>query len=148
MEKDMKTLPMENLPACEVLVVGAGPTGLALATALASRGIRVTLIDRQAEAANTSRAAVVHARTLEMLEQIAVAKRLNARGLKCRTFSVRDRDRALLSADFAHLPTRYSYMLMVPQAVTESVLLDRLKEVGGAVLRPRALSGLVQDRDG
>jgi 2-polyprenyl-6-methoxyphenol hydroxylase-like FAD-dependent oxidoreductase len=130
---------------CDVLVVGAGPTGLTLAAALASRGIRVITVDRQAEGANTSRAAVVHARSLEVLEEIAVADRLNARGLKCRTFSIRDRDRTLLSLDFAHLPTRYPYTLMVSQAVTEAILLERLRELGGDVIRPRVLTGLDQD---
>ena len=128
-----------------MLVVGAGPTGLTLAAALASRGIHAIAIDRQAEGANTSRAAVVHARSLEVLEEIAVADRLNARGVQCRTFSIRDRDRTLLSLDFANLPTRYPYTLMVSQAVTEAVLLDRLRELGGDVLRPRLLTGLEQD---
>jgi 2-polyprenyl-6-methoxyphenol hydroxylase-like FAD-dependent oxidoreductase len=130
---------------CDVLVVGGGPTGLTLAAALASRGIQVRIIDRQAEGANTSRAAVVHARSLEVLEEIGVADRLNARGLQCPTFSIRDRDRTLLSLDFAHLPTRYPYTLMVSQAVTESVLLERLRELGGDVIRPRTLTGLDQD---
>ncbi|HEY6135863.1 MAG TPA: FAD-dependent oxidoreductase, partial [Rubrivivax sp.] len=48
----------------DVLVVGAGPSGLTLAASLAELGVRATVIDRQAEGANTSRAAVVHARTL------------------------------------------------------------------------------------
>jgi len=125
-----------------------GPTGLALAAALAARGAAVTIIDRQAEGANTSRAAVVHARTLEILEQIGVADRLNDRGLKCGTFSIRDRDRTLMSVDFTHLPTRYPYTLMVSQAVTESVLLQRLEELGGRVLRPCTLAGMSQDSNG
>lgn len=49
----------------DVLIVGAGPTGLTLATALVTRGIQTTVVDRQTGGANTSRAAVVHARTLE-----------------------------------------------------------------------------------
>src|SRR5689334_3459549 len=133
---------------CDVLVVGAGPTGLTLAAALASRGTRVAIIDRQAEGSNTSRAAVVHARTLQVLEQIAVSDRLTARGLKIPTFAVRDRDRILLNIDFSHLPTRYPYTLMISQAMTESILMDRLRELGGQVLRPRALAGIEQDADG
>ena len=64
---------------------------------------------------------------------------------KCRTFTIRDRDRTLLSLDFAPLPTRYPYTLMVSQAVTEAVLLERLRELGGDVLRPRTLVGLEQE---
>ena len=132
----------------DVLVVGAGPSGLTLATALAERGVHATVIDRQAEGANTSRAAVVHARTLEVLEPLDVAGRLVARGLQARRFTVRDRDRVLMHIGFEDLPTRYPYTLMVSQAVTESVLLERFTELGGSVLRPRSLVDLNQDPTG
>ena len=65
---------MSDLPdRTEVLVVGAGPVGLAVAASLAGHGHDVTVVDRQVTGANTSRAAVVHARTLEMLERIGVS---------------------------------------------------------------------------
>ena len=134
--------------AVDVLVVGAGPTGLTLGAALAARGVSVTLVDRLPEGANTSRAAVVHARTLEALERIGVADRLVAKGLKCQRFTVRDRDSVLLSLNFDWLPTRYPYALMVSQAVTEAVLLERFNEAGGRMLRPCALAHLTQDNDG
>lgn len=133
---------------CDVLVVGAGPTGLTLATALMSQGLGVAIVDRLAEGANTSRAAVVHARTLEALEAIGVATRLDSLGVKCTKFSIRDRDQTLLPLDFSRLPTRYPYTLMVSQAVTESVLLERFVELGGQVIRPCSLSGLTQDAAG
>ena len=67
---------MSELPGrTQVLVVGAGPVGLAVAASLAGHGHDVTVVDRQAAGAKTSRAAVVHARTLEMLERIGVSKR-------------------------------------------------------------------------
>ena len=131
-----------------MLIVGAGPTGLTLAAALAARGVRATVIDRQAEGANTSRAAVVHARTLEVLEPLGVAPTLVARGLQAQRFTIRDRDRVLVPIGFDELPTRYPYTLMVSQAVTESVLLERFAELGGQVLRPRTLVGLTQDAAG
>ena len=52
----------------DVLIVGAGPTGLSLAATLQQAGIRHVLIDKLAEGQNTSRAAVIHAHTLEVLE--------------------------------------------------------------------------------
>jgi 2-polyprenyl-6-methoxyphenol hydroxylase-like FAD-dependent oxidoreductase len=132
----------------DVLVVGAGPTGLTLAAALCSRGVKSIVIDRLAAGANTSRAAVVHARTLEVLEGIGVSSRLVARGLVAERFTIRDRDRVLVPVGFAHLATRYPYTLMIPQCETESVLLDRLLELGGEVLRPRVLADLAQDDSG
>jgi len=132
----------------DVLVVGAGPTGLALAVALASRGVRATVIDRLAEGANSSRAAVVHARTLEVLEPLGVAAQLVERGVQAQRFTIRDRDRVLVPIAFDRLPTAYPYTLMVSQAVTEQVLLQRLVDLGGQVLRPRQLVDLAQDASG
>lgn len=132
----------------DVLVVGAGPTGLTLASALVSRGMHVTVVDRQAAGANTSRAAVVHARTLEALESIGVADRLVALGIQAPRFTIRDRDRVLVPVRFDDLPTRYPYTLMISQAVTEAVLLERFVELGGQVLRPRAVTDVAQDDRG
>ena len=64
----------------DVLIVGAGPTGLALAVALQQAGIDHLLIDKLAEGQNTSRAAVIHAHTLEALEPLGVADELTAAG--------------------------------------------------------------------
>jgi 2-polyprenyl-6-methoxyphenol hydroxylase-like FAD-dependent oxidoreductase len=132
----------------DVLIVGAGPTGLALAVSLAARGHDVTVVDAQAEGANTSRAAVVHARTLEALEPYGVSERLAAEGIHAPRFTVRDRDRVLLTIPFDTIPSDYPYTLMVSQAVTEAVLLERLTELGGRVLRPHRLTSLGQDDEG
>lgn len=132
----------------DVLVVGAGPTGLTLALALSARGIRVVVIDRLAAGANTSRAAVVHARTLEALEGLDVTRRLVPQGIRSHRFTVRDRDRVLVPIGFGHLPTPYPYALMVSQAVTERVLNERLAETGTSVQRGRELAALQQDEHG
>jgi len=128
--------------------VGAGPVGLAVAASLARHGHDVTVVDRQATGANTSRAAVVHARTLEMLERIGVSERLAGLGIHARQFSIRDGDRELVPVRFDGLPTEYPYTLMVPQNVTEQVLLERLEELGGSVHRPYVASGVSQTTDG
>jgi len=132
----------------DVLIVGAGPTGLTLASALAARGVRATVIDGLAEGANSSRAAVVHARTLEVLEPLGVVPSLVERGLQAQRFTIRDRDRVLVPIAFDTLPTAYPYTLMVSQAVTEQVLLERFVELGGQVSRPRRLVDLAQDASG
>lgn len=129
----------------DVLVAGAGPIGLALAAELARLGVRALVVDAQAAGANTSRAAVVHAHTLEVLEPLGVAARLHAGGIEAPTFTVRDRDHVLAAIDFSGLDTRYPYALMISQADTERILLERLRELGGSVQRPRTLSGLRQD---
>lgn len=132
----------------DVLIVGAGPTGLTLATALAARGVGTLIVDRQAEGHNTSRAAVVHARTLEILDALGVASALCEQGIPAGRFTIRDRDRVLVPISFEGLPTRYPYALMVPQSVTERILLDRLVALGGSVQRLRTLCRLVQGATG
>jgi 2-polyprenyl-6-methoxyphenol hydroxylase-like FAD-dependent oxidoreductase len=138
-----------TLPArTQVAIVGAGPTGLALALTLARAGVGYVLLDRLAEGANTSRAAVVHARTLEVLDELGAAEGLLSRGLPVTRFAVRDSGRALLTLPFDGLDTRYPYALMIAQSETESVLLERLRELGGEVHRPYEVRTVVQDQDG
>jgi 2-polyprenyl-6-methoxyphenol hydroxylase-like FAD-dependent oxidoreductase len=132
----------------DVLVVGGGPTGLTAAVSLVARGREVTVIDNQEQGQNTSRASVVYSRTLEVLEPYGVAQRLASQGIHARRFTIRDRDRVLMNVAFDWLPTAYPYTLLVSQAVTESVLLRRLHQLGGRVLRPYTLTGLDQDASG
>jgi 2-polyprenyl-6-methoxyphenol hydroxylase-like FAD-dependent oxidoreductase len=143
--------PAEPSPlpaATDVLVVGAGPTGLTLACVLASRGVPFVLVDRLTHGASTSRAAVVHARTLEALEALDVTRRLREQGHVVPRFTVRDRDRVLAHVRFDRLPTRHPYTLMVPQQHTEAILLGRLRELGGDVHRGCLVEQVAQDAHG
>jgi len=124
------------LPATtDVLIVGAGPTGLALAVSLQRAGIEHVLIDKLAAGQNTSRAAVIHAHTLDMLDELGVSAQLAAEGLKLTTFTIRDRDRRLLQVPFDRLPTKHPYLLMLPQDATERILTERLVALGGRIHR-------------
>jgi 2-polyprenyl-6-methoxyphenol hydroxylase-like FAD-dependent oxidoreductase len=142
MEETM--LPTET----DVLIVGAGPTGLALAIALQQAGIRHVLIDKLQEGQNTSRAAVIHAHTLDVLERIGVADQLIARGLKLSTFRIRDRDRALLTLPFDTLVGKHAYLLMLPQDSTEEILAGKLIALGGGIHRGVAATAVDQSGDG
>ena len=128
----------------EVAIVGAGPTGLALAVTLASAGIEFVIVDRLDQGRNTSRAAVVHARTLKVLDELGAAQELIARGIRITRFAVRDGSRRLLSVSFDGLSTAYPFALMVPQYETEDVLLGRLRELGGDVHRPYEVAAVSQ----
>jgi 2-polyprenyl-6-methoxyphenol hydroxylase-like FAD-dependent oxidoreductase len=140
---------MSPLPAtADVVVVGAGPTGLTLAGFLRAGGADVLVLDRDAEAANTSRAAVVHARTLEVLQGLGVTGELVRRGLITPTFTVREHDRVLLTVPFDGLPAAHPYTLMCPQNVTEEVLLARLRALGGDVHRSQEVAAVAQDAGG
>ncbi|WP_256370548.1 NAD(P)/FAD-dependent oxidoreductase [Nitratireductor sp. OM-1] len=87
----------------DVAIVGAGPTGLALAIGLAQWGINFVILDALPEAQNTSRAAVIHAGTLEALRKLEIAADLIKAGIKVRNFRIRERSEILLRADFGVL---------------------------------------------
>ena len=133
---------MQNIKAeKEILIVGAGPSGLALAAELSRRGVDPVIIDRQAAGANTSRACVVHARTLEVLEPLGVTRDLLAEGVKVPIFRIRDRDRSLLTIDFSGIPSVYRFTLMIPQNRVEQILLQHLEALGRNVVRQCELVG-------
>ena len=127
--------------ASQVLIAGAGPSGLALAAELSRRGIKPVIVDKQAVGANTSRACVVHARTLEVLEPLGITQDLLAEGVQVPIFRIRDRDRSLLTVDFSGIPSVYQFTLMIPQNRVETILLEHLENLGCGVVRPCELVG-------
>jgi 2-polyprenyl-6-methoxyphenol hydroxylase-like FAD-dependent oxidoreductase len=122
--------------ANKILIVGAGPSGLALAAELKRRGVNAAIVDQQPAGANTSRACVVHARTMEVLEPLGVTHDLLAEGVKVPVFRIRDRDRPLLTIDFSDIPSFYRFTLMIPQNRVEQILLQHLESLGCNVIRP------------
>lgn len=117
----------------EVLIVGAGPVGLTLANSLARAGYQPLIVERLNASQNTSRAAVLHAHTLEELEQLGITPRLIQAGMRLKRFSIRDRGSILAQLRFDHLPSRHPCLLMLPQDRTEAILSDALKRAGGMV---------------
>jgi 2-polyprenyl-6-methoxyphenol hydroxylase-like FAD-dependent oxidoreductase len=142
----MNTTPLPETTS--VVIVGAGPAGLTTAITLADAGIDFVLLDQLAEGANTSRAAVVHARTLEVLQELGIAEELIDRGIVVPTFRVLDGGRTLATVPFGGLPTEYPYTLMVPQDTTEAVLLERLRKAGGDVQRPYRITRVADENGG
>lgn len=131
----------------DVLIVGAGPTGLALANVLQQSGVNHVIVDALSEGLNTSRAAVVHAHTLEMLDRIGVVGELNQRGVDLSRFVIRDEDQVLLEISFDDLPSAFQKILMIPQPATENVLATRLSATGGKVHRGVQAVGVSQSND-
>ncbi|MGJ5819809.1 FAD-dependent monooxygenase [Paludibaculum fermentans] len=139
----------ECLPAAtEVLIVGAGPTGMALAIALQQAGVKHVIIDKLQQGLNTSRAGVIHAHTLEMLESLGVSRQLVQLGIPLSNFCIRNRQGVLLKLQFNPLPTPYHYLLMLPQDLTEKVLSDRLTALGGHIFRGVTATAVTQDPAG
>ena len=109
----------------------------------------MVVVDKAAEVATTSRAAVIHARTLEALRGIDVSDELVRRGLIVPRFTVRDRDRALMTIDFDGLPTAHAYTADA-SAGHHRGRADRPAAPSSAaeVHRPYELARLAQDADG
>jgi 2-polyprenyl-6-methoxyphenol hydroxylase-like FAD-dependent oxidoreductase len=127
---------MTNGPV-DVLVVGAGPTGLALAAQLAAHGIRPRLIDRALDRVHESRALAIQPRTLEVLAGLGVTDELVAagnRGVQLR-MHVGHRVRSLPLFDFGLADTAYPYLLLLSQAETERILGEHLTGAGVTVER-------------
>ncbi|WP_282202003.1 FAD-dependent oxidoreductase [Kitasatospora fiedleri] len=128
----------------DVLVVGAGPTGLLLAGDLAAAGLRVTVLEKRAEESNLTRAFAVHARTLELLDARGLADELIATGRAVPSLQVFGR----LRVDLAGLPTRFPFVLVTPQYHTERVLRERAVKAGADLRRGTEVTGLRQDGRG
>ncbi|MDQ3033452.1 MAG: FAD-dependent oxidoreductase [Myxococcota bacterium] len=136
------------MASVDVLVVGAGPTGLTLACELARRGLSVRVVDDREGPSTTSKAIAVHARTLEILEDMEIAEQVIARGVKLRGVTMWAGGEVIVSADFDELETRFNYLLSVSQADTEALLIERLAALGVAIERKSKLVGLRQDGTG
>ncbi|WP_293458417.1 FAD-dependent oxidoreductase [Phenylobacterium sp.] len=132
----------------EVLIVGAGATGLAAAVELARRGVAIRIVDRDPGPTPRSKAVGVSSHTLELLELSGVAARLLARGLRIRRVRVHDGDEPLGAIDFKGLPHRFNFLLSLPQSETEAILAERLGEHGVEVEWRRRLASLEQNDDG
>jgi 2-polyprenyl-6-methoxyphenol hydroxylase-like FAD-dependent oxidoreductase len=132
----------------DVLIVGAGPTGLTLALALAQRGVKFAIVDALPEAQNTSRAAVIHAGTLEALNQLGLAQPLIEAGIKVHNFRIRERSKVLLRADFNSLNSDFRFALMIPQDETEALITAQLAALGHEVKRPEKVVELERQNSG
>jgi 2-polyprenyl-6-methoxyphenol hydroxylase-like FAD-dependent oxidoreductase len=132
----------------QVLIVGAGPTGLVLAAELLSRGIRTRIIDQGDGVALQSRAIGLHARSLEVLDMMGVADAFIERGKTVRHLRFYSQGRGLARLDFARCGSRFGFVLDLPQDQTERLLRGRVGELGGVIENGAELIGLTMRGDG
>src|SRR5215469_5534720 len=134
----------------DVLIVGAGPTGLVLALWLTKLGVKVRIIDKTSEAGTTSRALAVQARTLELYRQLDLAKTVVDRGHKVPAVNlwVKGKPAARLSFETVGSDlTPYSFLQIFPQDQHERLLIARLQELGMSVERRTELVGFTDKGD-
>lgn len=136
---------------CDVLIVGAGPTGLVLALWLTRQGARVRIVDRTAAPGTTSRALAVQARTLELYRQLDLTDEILRRGHRTSAVNLWVRAHKAARIPFNRVGdalTPYPFLLIFPQDEHEALLVDRLSGLGVTVERRTELIGFEQDPNG
>jgi 2-polyprenyl-6-methoxyphenol hydroxylase-like FAD-dependent oxidoreductase len=140
---------MSRIASCEtvVLVVGAGPTGLLLASELARRGVPCHLIDARPGPLHWDRATVVHPRSLQIFESLGLVERFLEAGCRQRLVKIHSDGELLGTMDLSDCGSVYGFNLGVSEEVTESILTEYLRQHGGQVNRSSRLIGLTVNPD-
>lgn len=128
----------------QILIAGAGPTGLTTGVELARRGFKVEVIDRRDAASALSRAVGILPRSLELLEASGVTGKLLAAGVKLREIRVYQHDRLKLTIPTRGAHPRYDFILALAQDRTEAILSEVLRELGGVIRYGTELTGFQQ----
>lgn len=132
-----------------VTIVGAGPTGLALAVELLSAGVSFRIVDAAPGPVHESRALAIQARTLEVLDRAGVSPQLVAAGDPARSIALHAR-RAVTTLplfDQANSETAYPFILFLSQSRTEQILLEHLESRGVVVERDVTVTAAQQDAE-
>lgn len=126
----------------EVLIVGAGPVGLTMAHELTRHGIKVRIIDKNTIYAKDSRAVAIHARTLEIFEDMGVLSAFLEKGVKVTGINIYSKKKHLIHANYQGFDTPYCFIIDLPQTETELILIQRLEKLGVKVDRNTELNNL------
>ena len=143
--------PSTNIPDTQVLIAGAGPTGLVLALWLTRLGVSLRIIDKTAEAGTTSRALAVQSRTLEFYRQIGVADAVVDGGATIAGINLWVRGRKAARIPFQQIGeglSPFPSALVFPQDAHERLLIERLQALGVTVERRTELLSFEQVSDG
>lgn len=134
----------------QVLIVGAGPTGLALANLLASLHVSFRIIDKNSQRSDKSKALGVQAGTLEAISYRLgknLAEKMVAAGNKVQSAYFNFYDQAPVKVDLSLIPSLYNFILVLAQSDTEQCFEERLSELGSSVERQCELISLKENTD-
>lgn len=116
-----------------VLIVGAGPTGLMMACELARFGVSSRIIDKKKGRTQTTNAAGIHTRTLEIFHHVGIIDRFLTAGQRWSAFRLYSQDKLMARIPFNHIDSFYQFSLLLAQSETEKILNERLEEYKGQI---------------
>jgi 2-polyprenyl-6-methoxyphenol hydroxylase-like FAD-dependent oxidoreductase len=131
-----------------VLVVGAGPVGLAMAAELARYGASVRIVEKAAQRTDKSKALVLWSRTMEMMDRMGCSAAFLSAGLKATAANISTGKEQIARLRVDGVATPHPYALMLPQSETERLLEAHLNTLGVKVERSVELTGFVKSIDG
>jgi 2-polyprenyl-6-methoxyphenol hydroxylase-like FAD-dependent oxidoreductase len=129
----------------DVVIAGAGPTGLMLACELRLHGVHVLVLEKDAQPTPYVRSLGLHVRSIEAMDQRGLLERFLAHG---RRLAVGGAFAAIEKPWPDGLDTAHPYILAIPQTTTERLLAERAGELGAEIRRGAELAGLNQDEHG
>jgi len=138
----------KQMPQSDVLIIGAGPTGLVLALWLTKLGVKVRIIDETADPGTTSRALAVQARTLELYRQLDLADSVVARGHRVPAINLWVKGESAARLSFENVGsglTPYAFLQIFPQDQHERLLVERLEALDVTVERCTELISFAQE---
>jgi len=141
-------MPANSPSSFDVLVVGAGPTGLMMASELARRGVGYRLVEKLLEPAGVAKASGIWPRSLEIFEQKGIVKKFVSTGRHAEQFLIRHGNAPLLDIRLDQLDTPYPMLLGIEQYRTERFLTEHLRDLGGRIERGVELIDFQQDGEG
>ncbi len=134
--------------ACvDAIVVGAGPVGLTMAATLTAHGLKCRIIDKAPAPSDKSKALVVWSRTLELLDDLELAPRFIADGMKINGGSIYGDGKRIVHVTMAGVDSPFGFPLMIPQNETERLLTDHLARKGVAIERQIELLAFSEKSD-
>ncbi len=135
-------------PDPEVLIVGAGPVGLAAALFLQQCGVRVAIVDMHQRTTQHSYALAIHPRTLRILDEAGLSEGLIGAGRKLTTVAYYEGRERRAEIDYSALASKHPYLLLVRQSLLERAAEEALRKKKLKVLWGHRLQSLAADGDG
>ena len=124
---------MPNELGTDVLIVGAGPVGLFLANECARRNLRWLIVEERASQSEHSKALAIFPRTMEIFDMAGIVAPFLDAANRVTSVAVMAHERTLARMEFRPEQSPYSFVSMVPQNVTEKILVEELQKKGGRI---------------